>query len=269
MAVCETTARSCAAPSERKPHASLPATRACPIQPDPFRPSCVLGLPRPALGADAGDPSDRRMAAMARPGPRLLGRPPSRSPTAGRRSSGRCGRPRSAPATPARSSPAARSTPSPAPASSEVATALDLETGAVVWQERYEAPFKPMVMVGIHGAGPYSTPLVEGGKLFTLGISQVLTARDAATGKVAVAPRLRLRVQDHAALLRQLAVADPGRRQAGDRGGRRRQRRGARGRSGDRQRTSGGWRETAPRTARRSWSRSRGPGRSSPSRRSV
>ena len=65
----------------------------------------------------------------------------------------------------------------------EVTTALDLETGAVVWQESYEAPFKPMVMVGIHGAGPYSTPLVEGGKLFTLGISQVLTARDAATGK--------------------------------------------------------------------------------------
>ena len=62
-------------------------------------------------------------------------------------------------------------------------TALDLETGAVVWQEGYDAPFKPLVMVGIHGAGPYSTPLVEGGRLFTLGISQVLTARDAATGK--------------------------------------------------------------------------------------
>ena len=48
----------------------------------------------------------------------------------------------------------------------------------------------------------------------------------------ALAARLRLRVQDHAALLRQLAVADPGRRQAGARGRRRGQRRGARGRSG-------------------------------------
>jgi outer membrane protein assembly factor BamB len=65
----------------------------------------------------------------------------------------------------------------------EVTTALDLETGTVLWQEGDDAPFKPMVMVGIHGAGPFSTPLVEDDKLFTLGISQVLTARDAGTGK--------------------------------------------------------------------------------------
>ena len=66
----------------------------------------------------------------------------------------------------------------------EVATAIDLETGAVVWQEGEEVPYQPMVMVGIHGAGPYSTPLVADGKLFTLGISQILTARDTATGKL-------------------------------------------------------------------------------------
>ena len=65
----------------------------------------------------------------------------------------------------------------------EVVTALDLETGAVVWQDAGEAPFKPMVMVGIHGAGPYSTPLVADGRIYTLGITQILTARDAATGK--------------------------------------------------------------------------------------
>src|SRR5262245_15453872 len=65
----------------------------------------------------------------------------------------------------------------------EVATALDLETGNVLWQEGDAAPFKPMVIVGIHGAGPFSTPLVADGKVFTLGITQVLTARDAATGK--------------------------------------------------------------------------------------
>lgn len=66
----------------------------------------------------------------------------------------------------------------------ELATAIDLETGAVVWQEGEEVPYQPMVMVGIHGAGPYSTPLVAGGRLYTLGISQILTARDAATGKL-------------------------------------------------------------------------------------
>lgn len=66
----------------------------------------------------------------------------------------------------------------------EVTTALDLETGAVVWRESYEVPYKPMVIVGIHGAGPYSTPLIADGRLFTLGITQVLTARDAGTGKL-------------------------------------------------------------------------------------
>jgi outer membrane protein assembly factor BamB len=64
----------------------------------------------------------------------------------------------------------------------EVTTALDLATGAQVWQESYEAPYKPMVIVGIHGAGPYSTPLVADGRIFTVGITQILTARDAATG---------------------------------------------------------------------------------------
>jgi outer membrane protein assembly factor BamB len=66
----------------------------------------------------------------------------------------------------------------------EVATALDLESGNVLWQEGYEAPFKPFAMVGLHGAGPYSTPLVADGRLFTLGITQTLTARDTATGKL-------------------------------------------------------------------------------------
>jgi outer membrane protein assembly factor BamB len=66
----------------------------------------------------------------------------------------------------------------------ELTTALDLATGAIVWQEGYEVPYKPMVIVGIHGAGPYSTPLVADGKLYTFGIKQILTARDAATGKL-------------------------------------------------------------------------------------
>jgi outer membrane protein assembly factor BamB len=65
----------------------------------------------------------------------------------------------------------------------EVATALDLETGSILWQEGYDAPFKPMQIVGLHGAGPYSTPLAAEGRLFTLGITQALTARDAATGR--------------------------------------------------------------------------------------
>jgi outer membrane protein assembly factor BamB len=66
----------------------------------------------------------------------------------------------------------------------EVVTALDLDDGSVLWQEGYGAPFKPFEMVGLHGAGPYSTPLVAGGRLFTLGITQTLSARDAATGKL-------------------------------------------------------------------------------------
>ncbi len=65
----------------------------------------------------------------------------------------------------------------------EVAAALDPATGKPAWRESYAAPYTMNPAATRHGKGPKSTPLFYDGKLFTLGIDGVLTARDAATGK--------------------------------------------------------------------------------------
>jgi len=66
----------------------------------------------------------------------------------------------------------------------EVVTALDLATGAVAWQARYDAPYRVNPAARSHGPGPKSTPVVADGRLFTLGISGVLSAFDAADGRL-------------------------------------------------------------------------------------
>jgi outer membrane protein assembly factor BamB len=66
----------------------------------------------------------------------------------------------------------------------EVLRALDAETGKIVWETRYPAPFKPNpAATRRHGTGPKSTPTFANGKLYTLGMSGIVTAFDAATGK--------------------------------------------------------------------------------------
>ena len=67
----------------------------------------------------------------------------------------------------------------------EVAQALDLGTGKTVWTAAYDQPYTMNSAATSHGKGPKSTPLLAGGRLYTLGISGVLSAFDAATGKVA------------------------------------------------------------------------------------
>ena len=64
----------------------------------------------------------------------------------------------------------------------EVVTAFDYQTGKQVWQQRYRAPYQVNPAAESHGKGPKSTPVVDGGRLFTLGISGTLSAFDAATG---------------------------------------------------------------------------------------
>ncbi len=66
----------------------------------------------------------------------------------------------------------------------EAVTALDLATGAVVWRQRYDAPYRVNPAARSHGPGPKSTPVVAGGRIFTLGISGVLSAFDAASGRL-------------------------------------------------------------------------------------
>jgi outer membrane protein assembly factor BamB len=66
----------------------------------------------------------------------------------------------------------------------EVLRALDAETGKTVWESRYAAPYKPNpAATGKHGTGPKSTPTFANGKLYTLGMSGIVTAFDAANGK--------------------------------------------------------------------------------------
>lgn len=66
----------------------------------------------------------------------------------------------------------------------EVAQALDLATGKVLWSAAYDAPYTMNPAATSHGKGPKSTPVLADGRLFTLGISGTLSALDAATGKV-------------------------------------------------------------------------------------
>src|SRR5262249_52910617 len=65
----------------------------------------------------------------------------------------------------------------------EVMRALDAETGKTVWETRYAAQFKMNPATARHGPGPKSTPTFASGRLFTLGMTGIVTAFDAATGK--------------------------------------------------------------------------------------
>ena len=68
---------------------------------------------------------------------------------------------------------------------SEVARALDLGSGRVLWRQAYPAPYKVYPGAASYGSGPKSTPVVHDGRLFTLGIGGILTAFDAASGRIA------------------------------------------------------------------------------------
>ena len=69
-------------------------------------------------------------------------------------------------------------------ADSEVMLALDAATGKTVWQTKYVAPYKMNPATARHGQGPKSTPLFSGGKVYTLGISGIVSAFDATSGKL-------------------------------------------------------------------------------------
>jgi outer membrane protein assembly factor BamB len=66
----------------------------------------------------------------------------------------------------------------------EVVRAYDLSSGKAIWEQRYAAPYTMNPAARQHGKGPKSTPLWSRGRLYTLGIGGILSAFDAATGKV-------------------------------------------------------------------------------------
>ena len=65
----------------------------------------------------------------------------------------------------------------------EVMLALDPGSGETRWRTSYPAPFEMMPATRRHGPGPKSTPTYADGRLFTLGISGIVTAFDAETGR--------------------------------------------------------------------------------------
>ena len=65
----------------------------------------------------------------------------------------------------------------------EVMQGLDAASGKVIWRTSYPAPFVLIAPAARHRAGPKSTPTYANGRLFTLGMSSIVTAFDAATGR--------------------------------------------------------------------------------------
>lgn len=67
----------------------------------------------------------------------------------------------------------------------ETLLALNAATGKIVWQTGYPAPaLAPGSAAAKHGDGPKATPLFHNGKIYTLGLSGILSAFDAETGKL-------------------------------------------------------------------------------------
>ena len=66
----------------------------------------------------------------------------------------------------------------------EVVRCIDAASGKVVWQAAFAAgPFAPRPVARAHGRGPFATPTVADGKVYTLGVSGVLACYDLASGK--------------------------------------------------------------------------------------
>jgi outer membrane protein assembly factor BamB len=64
----------------------------------------------------------------------------------------------------------------------EVVTAIDLAKGEIIWQQKYAAPFQKNQYAVNMAKGPNATPLVVGDRLFTLGVTGVLSAWDTSKG---------------------------------------------------------------------------------------
>lgn len=62
----------------------------------------------------------------------------------------------------------------------EAVVAIDAKTGATMWEHRYPSALQDFSF----GAGPHSTPLVVGDRLFTIGTNRELFAFDKRTGNV-------------------------------------------------------------------------------------
>ena len=64
----------------------------------------------------------------------------------------------------------------------EVVSAIDLATGNVAWTQKYAAPIEKNPYAKQMAKGPYATPLLAGGRLYTLGTTAIASAWNPSTG---------------------------------------------------------------------------------------
>lgn len=66
----------------------------------------------------------------------------------------------------------------------EVASALDLKTGKILWTKSYAVPFAKNQYATQLTSGPRSTPVIHNGRLYTLGVTGILSCFDARSGEL-------------------------------------------------------------------------------------
>jgi outer membrane protein assembly factor BamB len=66
----------------------------------------------------------------------------------------------------------------------EVIQAIDLTTGKQLWQDSYPVAYTVQRAAAAHGKGPKATPVIANGRLYTFGISGVLSCYDIRSGKL-------------------------------------------------------------------------------------
>ena len=64
----------------------------------------------------------------------------------------------------------------------EEVLAIQESTSKILWSDRYPAPYRLDPAAAGHGKGPKSTPLLAQGRLYTVGISGILSCYDSAKG---------------------------------------------------------------------------------------
>ena len=66
----------------------------------------------------------------------------------------------------------------------EVVRAIDLATGKQLWQDSYPVAYTVARAAAAHGKGPKATPVIADGRLYTFGISGLLSCYDIKSGKL-------------------------------------------------------------------------------------
>ncbi|MCB9385326.1 MAG: PQQ-like beta-propeller repeat protein [Bryobacterales bacterium] len=69
-------------------------------------------------------------------------------------------------------------------AEAETLRRVAISDGRVVWKTAYPVSYTPMGVAAPHGKGPKSTPVVDDGRVCTLGVTGVLSCHEAADGKL-------------------------------------------------------------------------------------